>query len=199
MYTPKGLESKMSREVENIHHYDASMSLIQFVKFGILSPQNPDMEKSAGRPGRPKNNDENKVILPGPKSVYVKKEDKEIEDLITNPIVRTLLYGSLDKQIKAYLKFEIYKQLAVLKYLNFNQFLRVEKTNGPLTENYIEALKQDFQTLNKLMQSKNDQELLLHASNKVKEFQEENDWLRCPAYTEFFKLGYLTFVFPLCD
>ena len=202
MYTPKSLELKMSREVESIRHNDASLSLKQFVKFGILSPQTTRKEKSAGRPGRPKNddNDVDNVILPGPKSVYVKKEDKEIHDLITNPIVRTLLFGKLDKQIKAYLKFEFYKQLAVLKYGSFDQFLRVEKTKGPLTENHIEALKQDFQTLNKLMRSKSDQELLSHASKKVKEFQEENDdWLRCPAYTEFFKLGYLTFLFPLCD
>ena len=47
------------------------------------------------------------------------------------------------------------------------------------------------------MQSKTDRELLIHASKRVKEFQEKNDWTTSIDYTKFFKKGYLASAFPL--
>lgn len=84
-----------------------------------------------------------------------------------------------------------------MKYGNIEKFIKIEKSKSVLTQKQIEDMRHDFQIINKLMQSKTDKELLIHASKKVEEFQEKNDWTTSIAYTKFFKTGYLASAIPL--
>jgi hypothetical protein len=193
-FTPEGVRSTYSLDVEPADHSTVSKSLKFLSKIDFLTYSKEDT--SLGKPGKQKN-DTSMNMIPGPTSAYsLSKSQTEIRAFVCRPEIRWRICSYLYESdiMLEFLKFHYYTMLIRQKYYSTNSVEKIIRSKGSIKlEADITKIKEEYKESKTFLANKSDSDIMRVATKLAKKHLQEPTWQTDPLYTDFFIRGFICF------